>query len=76
MAQALRKLIQAKGKVLTLNFQKLFQEMKESSDVVRSVFVVFLILHFTPRLHCLLLLSSSLHFLTSVFAGFLLLFPL
>lgn len=34
LAQALRKLIQAKGRVHTLNFQKLFQEMKESSDLV------------------------------------------
>lgn len=34
LAQSLRKLIQAKGKVLTLNFQKLFQEMKDSSDLV------------------------------------------
>lgn len=34
LAQALRKLIQAKGRVHTLNFQKLFQEMKDSSDLV------------------------------------------
>lgn len=34
LAQALRKLIQAKGKVLTLNAQKLFQDMKESSDLM------------------------------------------
>lgn len=34
LAQALRKLIQAKGRVHTLNFQKVFQEMKENSDLV------------------------------------------
>merc|ERR1711915_928115 len=34
VAQALRKLIQAKGKVATLNFQKVFQELKESSDLM------------------------------------------
>ncbi|KAK7066561.1 DNA replication licensing factor, mcm4 component [Halocaridina rubra] len=34
IAQALRKLIQAKGKVATLNIQKVFQELKDSSDVM------------------------------------------
>ncbi|XP_050720890.1 DNA replication licensing factor MCM4-like [Eriocheir sinensis] len=40
LAQALRKLIQAKGRVHTLNFQKVFQEMKENSDlmVTREMF--------------------------------------
>ncbi|KAK4294833.1 hypothetical protein Pmani_032570 [Petrolisthes manimaculis] len=34
LAQSLRKLVQAKGRVVTLNFQKLFQELKESSDLM------------------------------------------
>ncbi|XP_068249560.1 DNA replication licensing factor MCM4-like [Palaemon carinicauda] len=34
VAQALKKLVQAKGKVATLNFQKVFQELKESSDLM------------------------------------------
>lgn len=37
VAQSLKKLIQAKGKVATLNFQKIFQELKESSDLVREL---------------------------------------
>lgn len=35
VAQSLKKMIQAKGKVATLNFQKVFQELKDSSDLVR-----------------------------------------
>lgn len=38
VAQSLKKLIQAKGKVATLNFQKIFQELKESSDLVRELY--------------------------------------
>ncbi|MPC11434.1 DNA replication licensing factor MCM4 [Portunus trituberculatus] len=34
MAQLLRKVIQSKGKVLTLNGQKLFQDMKEASEMM------------------------------------------
>ncbi|XP_069188391.1 DNA replication licensing factor MCM4 [Procambarus clarkii] len=34
IAQSLKKLIQAKGKVVTLNFQKVFQELKDSSDLM------------------------------------------
>ena len=34
VAQALRKLIQAKGKVTTLNLQKTHQDLKDTSDLV------------------------------------------
>lgn len=35
LAQALKKLIDEKGKVPTINYQKLLEEMKASSQVVR-----------------------------------------
>merc|ERR1719309_1109985 len=34
VAQSLKKLVQAKGKVATLNFQKVFQELKDTSDLM------------------------------------------
>ena len=34
VAQSLKKLIQSKGKVATLNFQKVLQELKDNSDLV------------------------------------------
>lgn len=34
VAQSLKKMIQTKGKVSTLNFQKVFQELKDSSDLM------------------------------------------
>lgn len=36
LAQALKKLIDEKGKVPTINYQKLLEEMKASSQVVRT----------------------------------------
>ena len=37
IAQALKKLIQSKGKVTTLNLQKTHQELKDSSDLVSNI---------------------------------------
>jgi len=34
VAQSLKKLVQTKGKVSTLNFQKIFQELKDTSDLM------------------------------------------
>jgi len=34
VAQSLKKLVQTKGKVSTLNFQKVFQELKDTSDLM------------------------------------------
>lgn len=45
LAQSLRKMIQAKGRVVTLNFQKLFQELKDSSDLVGCMSLPFIIYH-------------------------------
>lgn len=37
IAQALKKLIQSKGKVATLNYQKTLVELKETSDLVSFI---------------------------------------
>jgi hypothetical protein len=39
VAQALKKLITGKEKVLTLSYQKVFAEFKESSQLVSYIFV-------------------------------------
>jgi DNA replication licensing factor MCM4 len=40
LAQALKKLIASKEKVMTLNYQKIFAEFKESSQLVSHFFVI------------------------------------
>lgn len=37
LVQALKKLIETKGKVPTVNYQKLFQELKDNSSIVCEV---------------------------------------
>lgn len=47
LAQALKELVKSKGKTPTLNYQKLFNELKEQSDIVKKKYFYIL---FSPAL--------------------------
>ena len=52
VTQALKKLIQEKGKVPTLKQAKLFEELRERSDLVRCWFVLFVASHLLLLMFC------------------------
>lgn len=41
MAQAVKKLIEEKGEVPIINYPKLFQELKDSSNMVNMLYITF-----------------------------------
>ena len=41
IAQALRKMIESKGKISTMNYQKAFNEFKQGSSIVNAKFFFF-----------------------------------